>query len=95
MKKVLSKLNEGLKNMMPLMVFISILLGIANLFFTNKVEEDLNETKNDVVIVEKAVYEMTREDPDIFMGTRPKLYEILNKIDEAEDNIRNDIYRLR
>lgn len=95
MKKVLSKFNKGLKNMMPLMVFISIILGIANLIFINKVEKDLAETKKEVVTVEDAVYEMTEEDPSLFAGSRPKLYQILNRIDEAEENIRDDIYRLR
>lgn len=95
MKKVLSKFNKGLKNMMPLMVFISIILGIANLIFINKVEKDLAETKKEVVTVEDAVYEMTEEDPSLFASSRTKLYQILNRIDEAEDNIRDDIYRLR
>ena len=95
MEKILSKLNEVLKSMMPFMVLIAILLGIANLIFINKVEKDLAETKKEVVTVEDAVYEMTEEDPSLFAGSRTKLYQILNRIDEAEDNIRDDIYRLR
>lgn len=95
--KVLSKLNETLKSMMHFMILIAIVLGIANLLYINKVENELAESKKGVVSVGNKVDQMTTKVPGrVRSGNgrvllRTNLHDILDRIEDAEDNIRNDL----
>lgn len=99
--KVLSKLNEILKSMMHFMVLITIVLGIANLLYINKVENELAETTQEVVSVENEIDKMTTNvqpglEPMVVADPfneepRNNLRDILNKIEDAENNIRRDL----
>lgn len=82
MKKVLLKINSFLKSYTPILLLLTMILGIANLVFVNKLESEIDDVQSDVSTVESEVGNISNDIDNS---------EVLQAIDDAESNIEGNI----
>ena len=89
-----------MKKKIPLWNILTIVLCIANLVYLSIIQSSLNDVNEDIKSLKTSVYNITEtpslgDNPVIEDPLNPEpnnLQDILNRIDEAEKNIRTEIY---
>ena len=93
MKKFLSKIDRVFKMALPYTALLAVILGIVNLIYLNKVQDDVEYTYSRIDDVESAVNNISTDydNSDVINNIRQAHNSIIRKIDDAEDNLRRNI----
>ncbi|MBO4891965.1 MAG: hypothetical protein J5502_05105 [Prevotella sp.] len=93
MKKLLTRIDNVFKAVLPYTAFLAVVLGVVNLIYLKDVQDDVEYTYNRVDDLESAInnISMDYDNSDVINMIKRSHNSIVNEINEAERKLSSDI----
>lgn len=93
MKKLLTRIDNVFKAVLPYTAFLAVVLGVVNLIYLKDVQDDVEYTYNRVDDLESAInnISMDYDNSDVIDMIKRSHNSIVDEINEAERKLSSDI----